>query len=301
MDLLPYYIRACTNNIFTGNKCIDIDLIISGGAFNGAYGFGIIMYLKQLEKEKKIKINKISGSSVGALLGFILICDITDKLKMEKLYLKLQKNLKEEGNLKNMKIMIKKIVNLIIKNKEDISKLNNRLYINKTNIKDNKDIVISSYNSNKEIIDNLTASCFIPYLTDGKKRFKNKYIDGLYPYIFKNKNKIIFINIHTFRKLKKMIVTSNEESAMTRIIEGILDINLFLTQRKSIMCSWINDWKILDFLIYRISQAIIKIFFMVLDKIDIEALPIPIKNNFFIKIVLNSVNLWMKDILYVIS
>ncbi len=45
----------------------ELDLVLEGGAMNGAFEIGGLILLKQLEMEKKIKINRISGASVGGL------------------------------------------------------------------------------------------------------------------------------------------------------------------------------------------------------------------------------------------
>lgn len=53
----------------------EIDLVLEGGAFNGSYEIGILLYIKELEKRNKLKVNRISGTSVGAILGVAYILD----------------------------------------------------------------------------------------------------------------------------------------------------------------------------------------------------------------------------------
>ena len=53
-DYLKMYIDAVTKNSMNDiSKPKEIDLVISGGAFNGGYGYGALMYLRSLEKTIK--------------------------------------------------------------------------------------------------------------------------------------------------------------------------------------------------------------------------------------------------------
>ena len=62
-------IQDLVNNIDIHNKPTKIDLVLDSGGFKGSYLLGALYYLKYLEKEKYIIIDKISGSSIGAILG----------------------------------------------------------------------------------------------------------------------------------------------------------------------------------------------------------------------------------------
>ena len=57
-QMMQEYVKAVTKNI---NKNIipdKIDVIISGGAFNGLYGYGIATVLKTLGNENKLKVQE---------------------------------------------------------------------------------------------------------------------------------------------------------------------------------------------------------------------------------------------------
>ena len=51
-DMLTCYIKAVSKNVKI-DRCQKIDLVIGGGAFNGTYGYGNCMFLKELEKVEK--------------------------------------------------------------------------------------------------------------------------------------------------------------------------------------------------------------------------------------------------------
>ena len=93
VDLLKNYIDAVTKNSLNGlEKPKEIDLVISGGAFNGGYGYGALLYLRSLEKHNKIKIKRVSGCSTGCLLAIVYFS--SKLLNLEELYIGLQKCLK---------------------------------------------------------------------------------------------------------------------------------------------------------------------------------------------------------------
>ena len=56
-----------------------------------------------------------------------------------------------------------------------------------------KKIIKSKYKNIDDIIESILKSCFIPFFIDGKMTYKNKYVDGFTPYIFKKcQNKKLF-------------------------------------------------------------------------------------------------------------
>ena len=62
----------------------EIDLLLDGGVFNGSYHVGALYFLKEMEKRKYIKINRISGCSAGSIVAFLYFIDGLDL--MPKLY-----------------------------------------------------------------------------------------------------------------------------------------------------------------------------------------------------------------------
>ena len=123
------------------NKPIVIDLVLDGGAFNGSYLLGALFFLKKMEKRNYIKIDRISGCSIGSLLGFLYLIDSLDLGII--LYEKFSKSFKENCNFE-----IYKDLNLYLKNRipNDIcNKINKKLYIKYNNIKKGTQKVKSVY------------------------------------------------------------------------------------------------------------------------------------------------------------
>ena len=61
---------------------------------------------------------------------------------------------------------------------------NNKLYITFYDINQQKQMLQYIYSSNDDVISAVYKSCFIPLLINGKISVENKYLDGIYPYIF---------------------------------------------------------------------------------------------------------------------
>ena len=74
---LAAFTSSLIKNIPDENIPKEIDLVLDGGAFNGIYMMGSLNYLKQLEKNNKISIIRVSGCSIGGILG---VCYLLDKL-----------------------------------------------------------------------------------------------------------------------------------------------------------------------------------------------------------------------------
>ena len=62
------YICELINNLPKRETPYELDLVLEGGAFNGSYIVGILMFLKEMENSRLVKLHRISGCSVGALL-----------------------------------------------------------------------------------------------------------------------------------------------------------------------------------------------------------------------------------------
>ena len=53
----------------------DIDIVIEGGCFNGLYSLGALLLIKELEDRKYFKVHRVSGASIGTIMGFAYLSD----------------------------------------------------------------------------------------------------------------------------------------------------------------------------------------------------------------------------------
>jgi hypothetical protein len=246
-------------------KNTTINLILEGGLFNGSYMTGCLFYLKELEKRKYITINKLSGCSIGSIIALLYFIDNEDIiLHIYKLaYDHFKKNY-------NVNIFNKIFDILKIHLPTNIIKIiNNKVYISYYNIKTCKHVVKRKYKDLNDLFETIRCSCSFPFVIDNKIYYKNKYIDGLYPYVFpiKKYERILYLNIHSLNKLPGMLSVKNEKSNIHRVMEGIIEVNIFFKyDLNTSICSFIDKWNIIDIFYYYIFICIIHIFIFILNK-----------------------------------
>jgi hypothetical protein len=195
-----------------------------------------------MEKRNFININRSSGCSIGSMLSLVYKLDVLDT--HEKVYKLVKKGLKN----KNMKSYYS-VLNILEKYmpKDFYKQCNNNIYITYYDILTSKQIVKSKYINNNELIETVKKSSHIPYAISGKYLYKNRYLDGLHPYIFNNKInvKTIFLDLCSNGYLFKMLYIKNEENNTERIMEGILKCHsYFFTNQGSNYIYEIYDYSI---------------------------------------------------------
>ena len=224
---------------------IEIDLVLEGGAFNGSYLVGSLFFLKKMEKNNIIEIKRISGASVGAFMGLLYFMDSLDLVY--DLY-----NITLNDFKKKCFINIQTIIKNHFKNNipNDVcSKINNKLFITYTNIKKVKKTTISKYKDIDFLLDTIIKSCFIPILINKKIFYKNKYIDGLLPYVFpfQKQRKILYLDITSHDKIYSSINIKNEKTNFHRVLTGLLETHKFFIKKHSTcLCSYVNKWSIVQ-------------------------------------------------------
>lgn len=263
-------IKNYINKLEKPPEPIQLDLVLEGGAFNGSYEYGVLILLKELEKQQYIKINRISGASIGSILGF---CYLVDRLELYvECFNIVKESLKETGTLIRCKELIQKEIhnldNDVIKS---ISK--NRLYITYYNVNDKVQNVQSSYCSKDDFINGIIKSCYIPFIFDNSitVNLENiNYIDGGQPFIFqsrcKDDRKILYLSINQISKLRHIFSLKDGNCHHSRILEGLLDAMQFFKYNKPTnICSYVNDWGIHDYGVIRLKQLGLLLFVYVIN------------------------------------
>ena len=216
---LNAFISTLIENIPEKHLSKEIDLVLDGGAFNGVYMLGGLFYMKELESREKIKIKRVSGCSIGAILGLLFLLDKMD-LAISVCNM-CYKCIRKNQDLKKMLVVIKKELGKTITD-EDVKKANKRFYLTYFDTKKGKQIVKRKYKTRDELIDCIVKSLYVPYLIDREYTDKDGCIDGAFPYMFKSKNnknrKILFFNLQSFDKIKKMIFIKKREEYLPEVI-----------------------------------------------------------------------------------
>lgn len=301
--ILNNYITSLIENVPKANIPSEIDLVLDGGAFNGLYMIGCLFYLKELEEIDSIRIKRVSGCSIGAVLGLIFILNklemALDVCKDAFKYLRRHQDLKKFVN-----VFKNRFNEIVVEN--DVKQLNGRFYLTYFDARKGKQIVKKYYRSKQDLLDCVLKSLYVPYIIDRNITDDDGCIDGAFPYMFKKregKRKILFINLQSWDKIKKMLYIKNEDNIYPRVFEGLMDAhNFFNTNKPNNMCSYVNDWGILDIILFRMRESIYTILVYILGiglQLD-YVIPSNWKN---VAIVKKNVaifkNLWRDMILYI--
>lgn len=239
-DYVIKLIENLPDEIKNVKEPVKMDLILDGGIFNGSYHVGALYFLKEMEKRNYIKINRISGCSVGSIVGFLYFIDGLDL--MSKLYELINTEFRQTYNLKLIKEM-KKYLGEHIPN-DICDKINGRLFITYNNLKKGTKPVRSVYKNIDDILISIIKSSYIPYLIDGNILYNDKSMDGINPFIFKEReNKVLYLDLFGSDKLGNLLNVKNEKTNFHRILSGLLDIHSFFIKKSNTsMCSYVNDW-----------------------------------------------------------
>ena len=245
------------NHITDRKKPLKLDLILDGGMFNGSYLIGCLYFLKELETRHYIKVERISGCSIGSVMGFLYFIDALHLA--ESLYGLFFENFKRNHHLNILTNLYNLLKSYI---PEDIcQKVKNRFYVTYYNVKKMKKIIKREYSSANDITQTLIRSCFVPIVINGNLLYKNKYLDGINPYLFPvGKRKILYLDLYGYDKLFNMVCIKNEKTNVHRIMNGLLDIHtFFIKQTSTSICSYMNDWNLFHKLHYNLKLKLEKI------------------------------------------
>ena len=196
-----------------------------------------------MERRGYVKIERISGCSVGSMAAFLYLIDGLEL--MLKLYDSFLKEFKTNYNLSFIK-ELKSYFGDKIPN-DVCDKVNNKLYITYNNIEKGTKPVKCIYKNVDEIFTAIIRSSYVPYLIDGHILHNNKYIDGFTPYIFNKEpnKKILYLDLFGYDKICNLLNVKNEKNNFHRVLSGLLDIHSFyIKQSNTQMCSYVNDWSI---------------------------------------------------------
>lgn len=259
--MFSQYIDNLIENIPERKTPYEFDLVIEGGVFNGSYALGILIFLKALEKKNYLKVNRLSGTSIGAVGAFKFL---TNQLETSvKNYEDFRKQFQTQLNLN----ILKKIIDddFAAMSPEVFERIQNDvLYINYFDVEKKEQILESRYTSREHLRDTILKSCHIPFLSDGSCCVQDNgrlLLDGGLPYIFperqgRQNKRILYISISGASKIKTMFNTRNEKTIHGRFLEGVLDVYKFLSkEKKTAMCSFVDNWTFLDFMILRFKYG----------------------------------------------
>jgi len=257
-DCATKFINNLPDNLLNVKTPIRLDVVLEGGLFNGSFHAGALFFLKEMENRNIVKVERISGVSIGSIMAFLYLSNnlniITD------LYQLIYATFKKNHNLKILKHLKKILRGKLSPNICDI--VDKRLYMSYYNVTTGKKIVKKTYKTVDVLMNTIVKSCFLPYLIDGNMLYENKYLDGINPYIFKHEQdkRILYVDLFGYDKVFHFFNIKNEKSNEHRMLAGLLDIhNFFIKQQSTCMCSYVDNWNIIHKLSYYIKILLEKL------------------------------------------
>lgn len=297
-EIFQDYIRAVAKNVACP-LVEPIDLVIGGGAFNGAYGLGAVLVIKELEIQKKVRVERISGCSIGGLLALAYLCDICSEV--EKMFSSMRDCLKKDGCMHSLREMITNIVEQTFID-DETTILNGRLFLTYTDLTTMSPIVTSEYKDKASLIEALMRTCFVPLLIDGKVSLEDRYVDGFVPHIFKDGARdSLYVNLIDYETLFKVIVTRSEANSHYRIMQGAADASHFFVEGNSRMCCWVSKWGITQYITHRATYMICTMLALLIDYVSRFTIPQVVTGLPVVRLVMSAINQLLRDIIYALS
>ena len=275
-SIITEYINVITKTV--DPKYQEANLILDGGAVNGIVGVGAVLVIKKFEISGLIKIGKISGCSIGSLIGLWYACGcpistLNYLSKMFNIY-------KVNKNFRHYKQCVKEIVYSILP-KEDMYKINNKLFIKYYDVINCNEVVVSIFKNRKHLVKCLLRTAHLPYITSKQFILDNKYIDGIYPYFFKTPERNLFIQLFSFLDPLNIVYVKNESNILPRVIYGANQAVIFLRTGKSSVCNIIysNNYYYRITFYMRLISSITILFLIEFFKVLLRCIPIQSTNT----------------------
>ena len=102
--MIDEYVNKLIENLPDDSKNLQrLDLVLDGGVFNGSYLIGALYFIKEMERRKYVKIERISGCSIGSVVAFLYLIDALDV--MPKLYDIVKNDFKNNFSLNSIKTL----------------------------------------------------------------------------------------------------------------------------------------------------------------------------------------------------
>ena len=255
--------KNCVNGSNGSSDILDLDITMSGGAFNANYLVGCLYFLREMQHRNNIRIHRMSTCSASSLIAFLFLTNNLElfQYKLYEMIVTSFRNNKTfiftESTLQNMMEVIK--CSLPLDNETTLKLINKKLYITFFDVKRRKKIVKKQYKTLHDVLETIKKSCYIPFVTMNELLYCNRYVDGCTPYIFKEtgKRKQLFISMLGKDKIKDSVVLKNDKNGTHKIINGMLDAYYFFYRgcKGTSMCSYIDNWSFLTNLKYELLNA----------------------------------------------
>lgn len=268
-DILSSLVDNVNNKIINenDNRILDLDITMSGGAFNSNYLVGCLYFLREMQERRLIRIHRMSSCSASSLIAFLFLTNNLE-LFQDKLYEMAVTSFRSNKTFIFTELTFQNVTDIIKRSlppddETTLKIVNKKLYITYFDIKHRRKIVKKKYKTVKEIFETIKKSCYIPHITMNELLYRNRYMDGCTPHILKNgKRRQLFINMIGKDKIKESVILKNDKNGVHKIINGMLDAYYFFFRGcvGTPMCSYVDNWTYFKNVKYKLLNIISFIF-----------------------------------------
>jgi hypothetical protein len=242
---------------------LEVDVTMSGGAFNSNYLVGCLYFLREMQSRNFIRIRRMSSCSASSLIAFLFLTNNLE-LFQDKLYEMAVTSFRSNKTYIFTESTFQNIIDIVRRSlppddEITLKMVNKKLYITYFDVNLCRRIIKKKYKTVKDLFETMKKSSYIPHITMNKLLYRNRYMDGCTPHIFKNgKRKQLFINMIGKDKIKDSVILKNNENGVYKIINGILDAYYFFFRGcvGTSMCSYVENWSYLKNLKYKLLNTL---------------------------------------------
>jgi hypothetical protein len=217
-----------------------IDVVLDGGLFNGSYLIGVCYFLKH------IPVARISGCSIGSLVGMMFWADGLDLLAAAY-----DEMMSQFRQTKTFYAFAESVRSIALPD-DILQRVNGRLFITyyRATVPGRfKKVVKRRFKTVHELRECVMRSSFLPWMSAPEALYQGRYLDGTNPYVFCNQavsRRILFVDLHsTWRKYSESVVAKNEHTNAHRVLSGLVDAHAFFVKGyETELCSYVDAWSV---------------------------------------------------------
>lgn len=235
--MMREYAAKLAQNMPATAPTTPIDVVLDGGLFNGSYLIGVCYFLKH------VPVARISGCSIGSLVGLLFWADSLDLFAAA--YDELMCRFRQTKTF----AVCAEIVHNIALPDDILQRVNGRLFITYYRALAQggfKKVVKRRFKTVHEVRECIVRSSFLPWMSAPEALYQGQYLDGTTPFVFNPNKRILFVDLHsTWRKCGESFVAKNERTNAHRVLSGLVDAHAFFVKGyETELCSYVDAWSV---------------------------------------------------------
>jgi len=209
----------------------EIDVVISIGGFYGLFMIGTDKILKKLEYSNKLKIQRYSGSSVGAICAVCMACQLSGETLIQ-MYNRLSQSSNYFQQLRQELLSLLPV--------DAYLRCSNRVFIHMTQIGFPylyRHVVVSRFWNNEDLVDAMLASSNMPFIISPHVVYPFRggyYIDGCFsrflPIFEDQLHPQLLIKLYKIQYYGPFCYCPKDPSVESLIVKGVVETDKFFSE-----------------------------------------------------------------------